>query len=112
MELSSAVALIKGDKGTSVTLEVIRGTERLTFSAVRDAVEAKTVSYTLLDNNIGYLSISQFEEVTTKQFKAAVEDLQSQGMKGLVRISKGNRKEYKGQIMMSSSATGSHCKWQ
>lgn len=84
MELSSAVALIKGDKGTSVTLEVIRGTERLTFSAVRDAVEAKTVSYTLLDNNIGYLSISQFEEVTTKQFKAAVEDLQSQGMKGLV----------------------------
>lgn len=127
MELSSAVALIKGDKGTSVTLEVIRGTERLTFSAVRDAVEAKTVSYTLLDNNVGYLSISQFEEVTTKQFKAAVEDLQSQGMKGLVidirnnpgglldtvvgmlkymlpdglivytEDKQGNRKEYKGQ---------------
>lgn len=127
MELSSAVALIKGDKGTSVTLEVIRGTERLTFSAVRDAVEAKTVSYTLLDNNIGYLSISQFEEVTTKQFKAAVEDLQSQGMKGFVidirnnpgglldtvvgmlkymlpdglivytEDKQGNRKEYKGQ---------------
>lgn len=127
MELSSAVALIKGDKGTSVKLEVIRGTERLTFSAVRDAVEAKTVSYTLLDNNIGYLSISQFEEVTTKQFKAAVEDLQSQGMKGLVidirnnpgglldtvvgmlkymlpdglivytEDKQGNRKEYKGQ---------------
>ena len=127
MELSSAVALIKGDKGTSVTLEVIRGTERLTISAVRDAVEAKTVSYTLLDNNIGYLSISQFEEVTTKQFKAAVEDLQSQGMKGLVidirnnpgglldtvvgmlkymlpdglivytEDKQGNRKEYKGQ---------------
>lgn len=127
MELSSAVALIKGDKGTSVTLEVIRGTERLTFSAVRDAVEAKTVSYTLLDNNIGYLSISQFEEVTTKQFKAAVEDLQSQCMKGLVidirnnpgglldtvvgmlkymlpdglivytEDKQGNRKEYKGQ---------------
>jgi len=127
MELSSAVALIKGDKGTSVTLEVIRGTEQLTFSAVRDAVEAKTVSYTLLDNNIGYLSISQFEEVTTKQFKAAVEDLQSQGMKGLVidirnnpgglldtvvgmlkymlpdglivytEDKQGNRKEYKGQ---------------
>ena len=127
MELSSAVALIKGDKGTSVTLEVIRGTERLTFSAVRDAVEAKTVSYTLLDNNIGYLSISQFEEVTTNQFKAAVEDLQSQGMKGLVidirnnpgglldtvvgmlkymlpdglivytEDKQGNRKEYKGQ---------------
>lgn len=127
MELSSAVALIKGDKGTSVTLEVIRGTERLTFSAVRDAVEAKTVSYTLLDNNIGYLSISQFEEVTTRQFKAAVEDLQSQGMKGLVidirnnpgglldtvvgmlkymlpdglivytEDKQGNRKEYKGQ---------------
>ena len=127
MELASAVALIKGDKGTSVTLEVIRGTERLTFSAVRDAVEAKTVSYTLLDNNIGYLSISQFEEVTTKQFKAAVEDLQSQGMKGLVidirnnpgglldtvvgmlkymlpdglivytEDKQGNRKEYKGQ---------------
>ena len=121
-----AVCQLSGE-GTSVTLEVIRGTERLTFSAVRDAVEAKTVSYTLLDNNIGYLSISQFEEVTTKQFKAAVEDLQSQGMKGLVidirnnpgglldtvvgmlkymlpdglivytEDKQGNRKEYKGQ---------------
>ena len=118
---------ITGMELSSATLEVIRGTERLTFSAVRDAVEAKTVSYTLLDNNIGYLSISQFEEVTTKQFKAAVEDLQSQGMKGLVidirnnpgglldtvvgmlkyilpdglivytEDKQGNRKEYKGQ---------------
>lgn len=84
MDLSSAVALIKGDKGTSVELEIRRGEEILTFTVVRDEVNIRTVEYSMLDDGIGYIAISQFDTVTTEQFKEALDDLTAQNMKGLV----------------------------
>lgn len=84
MDLSSAVALIKGDKGTSVHLEVLRNGDSFEVNVVRDEVKAKTVDYTMREDNIGYISISQFDDVTTEQFKTAVKDLNSQGMAGLI----------------------------
>lgn len=83
-DLSSAVAMIKGEKGTTVNLQLIRGSETLSVTVTRDEVQVKTVSYEMMENNIGYISILQFEEVTTAQFKSAVADLTNQGMKGLV----------------------------
>ena len=38
----------------------------------------------MLDNSIGYIQISQFDEVTTEQFKSALTDLKNQGLKGLI----------------------------
>jgi carboxyl-terminal processing protease len=38
----------------------------------------------MLDNSIGYISISEFDEVTAEQFRSAIEDLDKQGQKGLV----------------------------
>ena len=38
----------------------------------------------MTDDSIGYIAISQFESVTAKQFKAAIEDLKAQGAKGIV----------------------------
>lgn len=84
MDLSSAVALIKGDKGTTVNLEIRRGSQTLTFTVERAEVNVKTVDHKMMDDNIGYIIISQFDEVTTKQFKEALEDLQQQGMSGLI----------------------------
>ena len=84
MDLSSAVALIKGDKGTTVNLEIRRGSQTLTFTVERAEVNVKTVDHKMMDDNIGYIVISQFDEVTTKQFKEALEDLQQQGMSGLI----------------------------
>ena len=84
MDLSSAVALIKGDKGTSVHLEVIRDGNSFEVDVIRDEIKAKTVDYTMREDNIGYISISQFDDVTTEQFKTAVKDLNSQGMAGLI----------------------------
>lgn len=84
MDLSSAVALIKGDKGTQVKLTVVRGGETLTFTITRDEVNVKTVDYKMLDDSIGYIQISQFDDVTTKQFEEAVTALETQGMKGLI----------------------------
>lgn len=84
MDLSVAVALIKGEKGTDVNLTVIRNSEEKNFTVTRDKINVKTVSYHMMDNNIGYIYVTQFDDVTTEQFKAAVDDLQNQGMKGLI----------------------------
>ncbi len=84
MDLSAAVALIKGEKGTDVNLTVMRDDEELSFTVTRDKINVKTVSSEVLENNIGYIYISQFDDVTTEQFKTAVSDLQNQGITGLV----------------------------
>lgn len=84
LDLTSAVSLIKGDKGTSVRLEVVRDGEVFFTDVVRDEIQAQTVEYEMQENQIGYLSISQFENVTTQQFKEALQDLEKQGMQGLV----------------------------
>ena len=84
MDLSAAVALIKGDKGTQVNLTVVRDGQTMDFSITRDAVNIKTVDYEMREDSIGYIIISQFDDVTTEQFKDALTDLQNQGMKGLV----------------------------
>lgn len=84
MDISSATALIKGEKGTSVTLEIIRNGVTMTFTIVRDEVKVKTIDYEMLDGNIGYILISEFDDVTVDQFKAALTELKSQNMKGLV----------------------------
>lgn len=84
MDLSTAVALIKGEKGTSVHLEVIRDDTTFECDVVRDDIDIRTVSYSMRENDIGYILISQFDTVTTNQFKSAFDDLTAQGMKGLV----------------------------
>ena len=84
MDLSSAVALIKGDKGTQVNLTIVRDDKTYVFSIIRDEIITKTVDYKMMENSIGYLQISKFDEVTTEQFKEALTDLNNQGLKGLI----------------------------
>ena len=50
---------------------------------IRD-VEIQTVSHEMLDDETGYIRISEFSEVTSNQYKKAFEDLQDKGMKKLV----------------------------
>ncbi len=84
MDLSTAVAKIKGDKGTTVNLEIIRNNETLQFTVTRDEIKVQTVEHEMMDDKIGYIYISQFDDVTTQQFKDAYDDLVNQGMQGLV----------------------------
>ncbi len=84
MSLDAAVALIKGDKGTQVTLEVLRDGTQMTFTVTRDEVVVRSVEYKMMEDGIAYIQITQFDVATTQQFKDAVADLKSQGMKGLV----------------------------
>lgn len=85
-EVSEVVKLIKGEEGTSVKLKVYREgeTDYLEFDVTRAKVENPTVEYEMLADNIGYIQISEFYDVTADQYIAAVEDLKKQGMTGLI----------------------------
>ena len=86
MEIDSVVAMMKGEAGTVVKVTVVRDgvTDPVELTITRDVIEVETIEYEMLENKIGYILISQFDEVTPKQFKDAVEDLEAKGMKGLV----------------------------
>jgi len=84
LDLTSTVALIKGDKGTSVHLDAIRDETAFSVDVVRDEIHTQTVKYEMRENQIGYLSISEFDDVTTQQYKDALQALEDAGMQGLV----------------------------
>ena len=86
MDLSEVVTYIKGEKGTDVDLTVLRGeeAEEITVTATRDTVEAQTVEYEMLEDQIGYLPVTEFDSVTYDQYKEALDALTQQGMEGLV----------------------------
>ena len=83
-DLETVVSWVKGETGTEVTLKVRRDGEELTVTAVRDTIEVQTVEYEMKEDNIGYLSVSEFDKVTYDQFSEALDSLEEQGMEGLV----------------------------
>lgn len=89
-ELETVVSWIKGEKGTDVTLRVLRNGEELELTATRDIIEVQTVSGEMKDGQIGYIAVSEFDTVTYEQFEKALNDLEAQGMEGLVIDLRGN----------------------
>lgn len=83
-QLDTVVSWIKGEKGTEVKITVLRDGEELELTATRDTIEVKTVSYEMKENQIGYIRVSEFDTVTYDQFKEALDDLENQGMQGLI----------------------------
>lgn len=85
-DLTEVVSRIKGEEGTSAKITIIREgkTEPMEFTIPRKTVEVPTIEYEMLDGKIGYIAVSEFDEVTAEQFRKAVDDLEKQGEKGLV----------------------------
>ena len=85
-ELSLVVEMIRGEKGTTAHIKVYRPSEDkyIEFEIQRAEVENVSVDYKMLDNKVGYISVTQFYENTSKEYKEAVEDLEKQGAKGLI----------------------------
>lgn len=89
-DLETVVSWIKGERGTDVVLHVLRDGEELELTATRDIIEVQTVDYEMKDSQIGYISVSEFDSVTYDQFEEALNELDSQGMQGLVIDLRGN----------------------
>lgn len=86
MELSAVVAKMKGEAGTKVTVTVVRDgiTEPIDLEITRAMIEVQTVEYEMLENRIGYILVSEFDEPTVQQFKDAIDSLKAEGMQALV----------------------------
>lgn len=86
MEVDNVVSMMKGEEGTVVKVTVVRDgvSEPVELIITRGKIEIETVEHEMLENNIGYIQVSGFEEPTSKQFKDAIKELQAQGMQGLI----------------------------
>ena len=84
--LTEVVSEIKGEEGTDVEITILRGekAEEVTVTATRRKVEAQTIEYEMKAGDIGYIRITEFDAVTYDQYEAALNDLEVQGMKGLI----------------------------
>ena len=83
---------IRGEEGTSFKMTVLRGDERkeVELELTRRSIEVQTVVGKMLDDNIGYIAVSQFDAVTSDQFENSIEELKSQGMTKLIVDLRGN----------------------
>ncbi len=82
--LDMAASKIKGIAGTSVHLDIIRGEENLSFDIVREKIIINPVTSELLENNIGYIQVTSFDENCSLEFKEKYEELSSKGIKSLI----------------------------
>ncbi len=83
--------LLKGAPGSTVELTYVRQGKTATTTITRNSVELNAVPfYKLIDNNIGYIVLSQFNRKTTQETKAALVDLKNQGATKIILDLRGN----------------------
>lgn len=90
ISVSEAVKRIRGPKGTSVKLEVIRDGKALTFEIVREQITIPSVTHEIADGNIGIIKISRFGEDTTDLVESAAAELKNKNVKGVIIDMRGD----------------------
>lgn len=83
-QMDEAASAIKGKEGTVVKLEILRNQEKKTFEITRKKVVTNPVLSEKLENDIGYIQITSFDEETASSFKSKFEDLKKQGITSLI----------------------------
>ncbi len=86
MSLHDAVSKMRGAPKTSVTISILREgwKETRDFTIVREIIKIKSVKSKLLDSDIGYIKISQFQEQTSADLSAALKKLSESKITGLI----------------------------
>ncbi len=88
MSLMEAVKLLRGPKGTKVTISIFReGFKELKdITLVRDVIPIKSVRYQTLEPGYGYVRISSFQEKTARELREALKKLEKENkpLKGIV----------------------------
>lgn len=86
VDLTEVVSNMKGKEGTTVVITVVREGEvnPIDFKVKRREVEVPTIESEMLSGKIGYISVAEFDEITSEQFINAIDSLEKQGDKGLI----------------------------
>ena len=83
-KLEEASNKIRGEEGTKVKLEIYRNGETKTFELTRTKVVVSHVTTKVLNNDIGYIAISDFEGECASEFETKYKQLEKQGIKKLI----------------------------
>lgn len=83
-DMTAISTKIKGEEGTTVKLQILRGEQTLDFEIKRENVIVNPVEGEVLENHIGYIEFSSFDENTAEEFKTKFEELQTQGITSLI----------------------------
>ena len=75
---------IKGEAGTKVVVEILRGAETIKYEITREKVKVNQVEGKVISNNIGYIQFTSFDETTAEDFRAKYEELAKQNIKSLI----------------------------
>ena len=85
LTVNGAVKKIRGEKGTEVTLTIIRDKSKpMEVKVVRDQIIVASVKSELKDNGVYYISVSNFNDDTEKLFSQAISDILLKSPKGIV----------------------------
>lgn len=86
LEISECVSRLTGEEGTTVLLEIRRGTESFELTVERRTITDQSVRAEMIeDTGIGYISITNFSNITEEEFYKAVDDLlEDKGAEGLI----------------------------
>ena len=86
LNATETVNLLKGKQGTKVDVEVVReGVKNpFTVTIIRDTIKLEMVESKMLPDQIGDASLLKFGNHTGAELKKHIEQLQAQGMKGLI----------------------------
>ncbi|WP_031518156.1 S41 family peptidase [Desulfofalx alkaliphila] len=82
--LSAVADKVRGVEGTTVTLTLQRGKEQFDVTLKRSAVNAPTVTTDIIFDNIGYVAIDSFGTETSNEFTAAIQQIKSSAVDGLI----------------------------
>lgn len=83
-DLDSLVSIVRGPEGTTVDIVVKRGDKEIPMTVERRVIDMETVSYKMLEDQIGYVQLTEFDVISVDQFNAALDALETEGMTSLI----------------------------
>jgi carboxyl-terminal processing protease len=86
MSLVEAVKKLRGPEGSAVTISLFREgfTEPKDFTLTRAVIQIKSVRWTRMRDDVGYIKLRSFHKTSTEELEHALQDLEEQRMGGLV----------------------------
>lgn len=90
-DLQEAVSMMKGEEGGEVKVSLARENKgKFDVDLIRAEIEMVTVKSEMIDNQVGYIQVTMFDENTSKNFETALTTLEEKGMKSLILDLRGN----------------------
>lgn len=83
-QITEATNKMKGQEGTTVKIQVLRGEETLDFEVERKNVRVNPVESNIYENNIGYLKISSFDQGCSTEFTKKLQELKNKNIQSLI----------------------------